>query len=147
MCLENQGLYREMASLVKHYTNRLYDDDGALWEFLANLVESDREISVRYAAVCMRHEWIRISKNESNYAAKHTELSEERFGKSTDYDTILDLRLALETISEQQRTVILLKYYWGFTLEEIAVLTGVSRQAVSQMIRRALRTLKKSLSA
>ena len=139
---KNTHLYAEMENLIKFYNRKLAEDDGALYELLVNLVNSDKEISCRYAAVSIRNEYIKLSKAEQKRATTLNEFT-DRFGYfKPDFDVKIDLKAALSKLSEVQRNCILARYYWGFTAAEIAALRGVSRQSVNSALKRALDKLK-----
>ena len=55
------------------------------------------------------------------------------------------LRGALETLPDQHRQVILLRYYRGLTQSVCAGILGISQVQVSRLERRALETLRKNL--
>ena len=139
---ENTHLYADMAKLVHFYNLKLADDDGALWELLVNLVNSDKELSNRYAAVALRHEYIRLSKAKQKRAEIFTEYGENDGATIPDIDTRLDIKAALLQLSDRERNAVLMRFFWGFSVAEIAALNGVSRQAETRRLRKALDKLK-----
>lgn len=56
-----------------------------------------------------------------------------------------DLKDAIEKLPEKYRTVILLKYYSGMTVEEIAFAMGIPQGSVKSYLSRARSELKKEL--
>lgn len=139
---KNTHLYAEMENLIKFYNRKLSEDDGALYEILVNLVNSDKEISCRYAAVSIRNEYIKLSKAEHKRACVFRELVDIYGAFEPDFDIKIDLKTALSKLSEVQRNCILARYFWGFSAVEIAALYGVSRQSVNRALKRALDKLK-----
>lgn len=131
-----------MAKLVKYYNCKLADDDGALSELLVNLVNSDKELLDRYAAVALRNEFIRLSKAKQKRAENFTEYGENHGAINPDIDLIIDIKAALFKLSDNERTAVLMRYFWGFSVAEIAALNGVSRQAENRRLKIALDKLR-----
>lgn len=139
---KNARLYTDMAKLVKYYNRKLLDDDGALDELLVNLVNSDKELSKRYAAVSLRNEYIRLSKAKQKRAEIFTEYGEIHGVKSPDIDLRIDIKAAISELSDKERNTVLMRYFWGFSVAEIAALNGVSRQAENKRLKIALDKLR-----
>lgn len=139
---KNAHLYADMAKLVEHYNRKLSEDDGALWELLVKLVNSDKVLSERYAAVSLRNEYIRLSKAKQKRAEIFTEYGENNGATSPDIDLRLDIKAALLRLSDKERDTVLMRYYWGFSIAEIAALNGVSRQAENKRLKIALDKLR-----
>ena len=139
---KNAHLYADMAKLVEHYNRKLVEDDGALSELLFNLVNSDKELSNRYAAVALRNEYIRLSKSKQKRAEIFTEYGEKHGATIPDIDLRIDIKAALSALANKERNTVLMRYFWGFSVAEIAALNGVSRQAESRRLRKALDKLK-----
>ena len=139
---ENTHLYADMAKLVHFYNLKLADDDGALWELLVNLVNSDKVLSNRYAAVSLRNEYIRLSKAKQKRAEIFTEYGEKHGATNPDIDLQIDIKAALLTLANKERDTVLMRYFWGFSVAEIAALNGVSRQAETRRLRKALDKMK-----
>lgn len=70
--------------------------------------------------------------------------SRDNTDKSFEYQS---LYLALNSISEKERTAILLYYMQGYDINEIAEITGASSNAVKQHLSRGRKNLKSLLSA
>lgn len=139
---ENEHLYNKMAQLVKFYNFKLCEDDGALWELLVKLVNSDKILSERYAAVALRNEYIRLSKSKQKRAEIFTEYGENHGATSPDTDLQIDIKSALSTLANKERDTVLMRYFWGFSVAEIAALNGVSRQAENKRLKIALDKLR-----
>ena len=140
--IKNESLYADMAKLVEYYNRKLSEDDGALSELLFNLVNSDKELSNRYAAVALRNEYIRLSKAKQKRAEIFTEYGENHGAYSPDIDLKIDIKAALLTLANKERDTVLMRYFWGFSVAEIAALNGVSRQAQWRRLRKALDKMK-----
>lgn len=131
-----------MAKLVEYYNRKLADDDGALSELLVNLVNSDKELSNRYSAVALRNEYIRLSKAEQKRAEAFAEYGENHGATNPDIDLKIDIKAALFKLSDNERTAVLMRYFWGFSVAEIAALNGISRQAEHRRLKVALDKLR-----
>ena len=131
-----------MAKLIEYYNCKLADDDGALVELLVNLVNSDKELSNRYVAVALRNEYIRLSKAEQKRAEVSAEYGENHGATNPDIDLKIDIKAALFKLSDKERTSVLMRYFWGFSVVEIAALNGVSRQAENRRLKIALDKLR-----
>ena len=142
---KNESLYADMAKLVEYYNRKLAEDDGALDELLVNLVNSDKELSNRYAAVALRNEYIRLSKVEQKRAEAFAEYGENHGATNPDIDLKIDIKAALFKLSDKERTSVLMRYFWGFSVAEIAALNGVSRQAEHRRLKIALDKLRNLL--
>lgn len=139
---KNAHLYADMAKLVEYYNRKLSEDDGALAELLVNLVNSDKELSNRYAAVALRNEYIRLSKAKQNCFETLTEYCENHVSVSPDIDLQIDIKAALFKLSDKERHTILMRYFWGFSVAEIAALNSISRQAENKRLKIALDKLR-----
>lgn len=139
---KNESLYADMAKLVEYYNCKLVDDDGALAELLVKLVNSDKELSNRYAAVALRNEYIRLSKVEQKRAELSIEYGENHGVTNPDIDLKIDIKAALFKLSDSERAAVLMRYFWGFSVAEIAALNGVSRQAEHRRLKVALDKLR-----
>lgn len=58
---------------------------------------------------------------------------------------VLDLRRALDSLSERQRTVVVLRYFVDIHDDEIAAILGARPSTVRSLARRALSTLREEL--
>lgn len=139
---KNESLYADMAKLVEYYNCKLAEDDGALSELLVNLVNSDKELSNRYAAVALRNEYIMLSKAKQKRAEIFTEYGENHGVTNPDIDLKIDIKAALLKLSDNERAAVLMRYFWGFSVAEIAALNCVSRQAEHRRLKVALDKLR-----
>ena len=131
---------RQFLPLIRYYANRIKSDTAEvdLWEFLWLLQAKKQPPSDNYVAVCLRNEYIKISKNIPKYCALDFGIAVYDRG----LDTKIDLKNALFRLTKKERETIILLYYYGFSVEEIGTLHGVSRQAVNQTKNRALERLR-----
>lgn len=139
---KNERLYADMAKLIKYYNRKLAEDDGALAELLVNLVNSDKDLFNRYVAVALRNEYIKLSKAKQKRAEFFAEYGENHGATNPDIDLKIDIKAALFKLSDNERTAILMRYFWGFSVAEIAALNGISRQAENRRLKVALDKLR-----
>lgn len=131
------------SGLIRYYARKLRDPhaEGELWGFLWLAMQAQPDKPDRYYAVCLRNEYIRLSKEEkreallSDYWQGYTEMRDEK----------IDLSIALAELSKGQASVIQLYFAGGFSVVEIADFKHVSRQAVNQCKTRGLNELLKLL--
>ena len=135
--------------LIKYYAKRIKCDSAELdlWEFLFFLLKSERGIiNDNYIAVCLRNEYIRLSKKVTSEREKICEIN---LDIATVYDGCfdgnIDIKKALFRLTDKERETIILHYYQGYSLKEIARAHGVSRQAVNTTKNRALEKLRNSV--
>lgn len=130
--------------LIKFYARKIKTDSAELdlWEFLFFLLTSEREIpNDNYIAVCLRNEYIRISKNIPKYCALDFEIK----AFDSERDTKIDLEIALKNLTKKERETIIMFYYYGYSIEEIGKSQNVSRQSVNKTKNRALEKLRNSV--
>ena len=131
---------RQFLPLIKYYANRIKSDtaEADLWGFLWLLQVQKQPPNDRYIAVCLRNEYIRLSKEYSNF----TPISSPILAKKTDYDIAIDLEIALEKITAKERNAVLLQVVCGYTAQEVGEYLGISPQAVNQCKKRGLKKLR-----
>jgi len=118
--------------LIEHYARKLKTNSARcdLWGFLWILLATKQPPpSDRYIAVCLRNEYIRLSKEKSRTVEL---LRDFAAGDSTDFDLRLDLAAALRCLTENERRAVLLTTMQGYTAADVATMLGISRQAVNQ---------------
>lgn len=131
------------SGLIRYYARKLRDphSEGELWSFLWLTMQAHPNKSARYYAVCLRNEYIRLSKEENREAL----LAEYWQGYTERPDEKIDLSKALCGLSKGQFEVIKLHFVGGFSVAEIADFQHISRQAVNRSKTRALNELSKLL--
>ena len=147
---EKNGFFEENArfeKVIKNLARKLNDNqaEGELWGFLWLLQNRPKPPpNEYYILACLKREYIRLSKEESKTDFNSTFLAEvgENF---PDIDFRIDLENACSKLTQKQKRVFALKHY-GFRIEEIAELDGVSRQAENQTYNRACAVLRRSLN-
>lgn len=135
---------KRFSGLIKYYAKRLKTDtaEADLWGFLWLLYcRENKPPNDKYIAVCLRNEYIRISKNIPKYCALDFEIK----AFDSERDTKIDLEIALKKLTKKERETIILFYYYGYSIEEIGKSQNVSRQSVNKTKNRALEKLRNSV--
>lgn len=130
------------SALIRYYGRKLRDPHavGELWGFLWITMETHPNKTDRYYAVCLRNEYIRLAKAESGLSALP-----ERWQGATETDFMrTEFHTLLEGLTEKQKEVLMLRFVWRFTVDEIAKIQKISRQAVNQTVNRALHRIRKN---
>ena len=142
--------------LILKYSSLLkMDTEDAMSEFTLELIriinkfpakdEYDLDMYVlSYIKKSIRNSYISLSKKQTSLNITYLEdfnnigIEESQLSAFWMNDILLKL-------TPVQRDVIILKYYHGYTVNEIANIMNISRQAVNQMKKRALKHLKEML--
>ena len=127
------------SALIRYYGRKLRDPHavGDLWGFLWLTMETHPNKTDRYYAVCLRNEYIRLSKNESATVCTCANVCAPEMDYDDTFETLPDL-------TPKQREVLRLRYGLQYTIDEIAKAKGISRQAVNQMVNKALYRIRKN---
>ena len=146
---ENCDFFAEnerFSRLIKYYAKRIKSDSAELdlWEFLFFLLKSERgNTNDNYIAVCLRNEYIKLSKKVTSEREKFCEIN---LDIAAVYDGCfegnIDIKKALFRLTKNERETIILHFYKGYSLKEIARAHGVSRQSVNKTKNRALDKLR-----
>ncbi len=146
-------LYEVFEKLIHHFEFKLnFDDAGQeLTVFLLELLyatdtdkfKPDKSDGLqRYIAVSLRNRYILISKRQRRYITASNELYDDMGCYSIETEKNIDLKTAMELLSERQRDAIIYRHIFGYTDVEIAEIIGVSRQAVNGLQRRGIKILR-----
>ena len=148
---ENNAFFvqnERFAGLIKFYARRLKGENALydLWDFLFELLAGAKKpLSDRYIAVCLRNEWIRMSKAESALPIPVEEIyssSEEVIKIDFMIDFKIDFSAALMVLTAKEKEVISLHFFYGFSIREIAKHKKLSTVAVNETKLRALKKLR-----
>ncbi|MPM28694.1 Bacteriocin UviA [bioreactor metagenome] len=156
-------LIHKFDPLLKKYAYKLYYED-AYNDLVADFIELLKNIRtdtisscegslVSYIAKAVRNSYIKRSiahsrqRNFIPYSAfDESELYRlEAESATVDETTTLDLCEIGSVLTEAELSVIKMLYFSGYTVNEVALSHGISRQAVNQMKKRALLKLRKWL--
>lgn len=146
------AIYEQYKKLILFYSSKVGDDD-TLQELNIFLIELlyDIDISIfddsskngihKYIAVSLRNQYLKISRNKSDYAKLYCELYENEIKCSLSEENLF-IDEVLRNLSDRQRLIILYKYVYNYTDSEIAFMLSISRQAVNRLKNRALSVLR-----
>ncbi len=134
--------------LIDHYARKLGGATARLdlWEFLFELQSERGELADPYIAVCLRNEYIKLSKAEQKHRAYQEMFADLASSFDPNIDLRIDIATALQGLSKLQRDILSLHFYGGYSVEEIAQSKRISRQAVNSCKLRALKKIKLEIS-
>ncbi len=146
-------LLRVFKRLITYYADKLESTDSLqeLNLFFVELLFSintenfklDSSNSLaRYISVAIRNKYIELSKAESKYNFHHRTFGETFFVYENDFELQFEIAEILKILSDNQRRVIICKYFYNYSDNEISELMGISRQAVNGLKNRALKILR-----
>ena len=161
-------LYQWHIKSLLAYGAKLCDDDELLkdniqdlfielWNGRANLANVENEKF--YLIKSLRYKLIRVEKkrqlhistdsisDENIYKRIEVSVESEIIEKETRNSQINTVRKAINILSKRQQEVIQLRFYQGFTNEQIAELMQMNYQSVSNLIYSSLCRIKKNLSS
>lgn len=136
------------SKLIKFYSRKADDKEieADLWAFLWFLRQrKPPPPSDNYIAVCLRNEYIKLSKfydSLKNFEQDYPPAVD----KLRNYEFLIDLKNALNSLSVKEKSCFILNAYYGFSIYEIALFFRISPQAVSKNRLRAIKKLRVLLS-
>lgn len=148
------SLIERFQPLLRHYAGLLSLEDGfeelrlSLIEILLKLPAADFPSEnpdwavLSYVKRSIYHRYIALSK-ESQLHRNRTAPYQEALQSAQQTPDQLFVRRLVNRLPERQQQVILLEFYLGFRESEIAQMLGISRQAVNQLKKRALHSLRR----
>lgn len=126
---------RVFSGLIKYFANKLNykDSDFELWSFLWLVKhQTQNEKPHKYYAVCLRNEYIRLSKEQSRNFEELTLDDEEIETEISNFDFEISL---FEDLTKGEKELFnALKT--GYTITDYAKIKGVSRQSINQTKKR-----------
>ena len=148
-----EPLYDLFKRLIMLYSKKLYYDDaaGELTLFFIELLYSidlskfhnDDSVSLKkYIAVAIKNRYIALSVNKERYGKVSNKLYDNLEGYLPNFEEHFSLLESINVLSDKQRQIVIYKYIYGYSDFEIAVLLGISRQAVNRLKNRALKCLR-----
>ncbi|MCW9707986.1 RNA polymerase sigma factor [Fodinibius salsisoli] len=126
----------------------------SIWEYRSNL--SQVEYIRSYLFSSLRRTIIRQHDVAETRQERDERYSEESFKKLINKEQLMimdeleeeqkyRLEQAIEQLSKRQKEAVFLKFYNGFTSDEIAEIMGVNKQSVYNYISRSIDTLREQL--
>lgn len=148
-----EPLYDVFKRLIMFYSKKLYYDDAAgdltlffielLYQLDLSKFMADDSISIKkYIAVAIRNQYISLSVNKDRHSNLSNKLYENSDGYLPNFEDRYSLVESIKGLSEKQKMIIVYKYIYGYSDFEIAILLGISRQAVNRLKNRALISLR-----
>lgn len=137
---------KRFSRLIEHYARKLKDPHsaGELWGFLWILQATSFLPNDRYIAVCLRNKYIALAKAEGRTATIKPEIFEKIEAPESFSEAKLDLKEALQELTETQREAVVKQVVLGYTAESAA--NGKrSVQASAQNKRAGLLNLRNSV--
>ncbi len=146
-------IYEVFEKLITHYAFKLGGDDAKqelniflielLYGMDIDLFEPDESDGLqRYISVCIRNKYIKISRENANYANSLAQLYENQVLYTNNLDEHIDIEEALALLPDKQRLIVIYRYIYNYSDDEIAARLGVSRQSVHKLRCKALAVLK-----
>ena len=142
---EKSGFFEQnqrFLPLIRYYSKKLKSETAEqdLLEFLYFLCcRKVKPPNDKYIAVCIRNEYIKLSKDIFIFSQFPKEIGDN----STDLDQKIDIKISLTKLTKNEKTVIILHFYYGFSIVEIAESFNISRQRVNKIKNVALKKLRK----
>lgn len=144
-------LLKKYASKINNY-NFYYDYCNFLLITLYYLDFSKLKVLndgviIRYLQIALKNYYIKNLKqnSETSYSISIDSVIEESVPSSFSYNTIdldIELEMLITHLNKRQQDIIKLIFFYGYSVEEIAKILNISRQAVNQCKNRALCALR-----
>ena len=140
-------IIERFSPLINYYARKLGTDSARLdlTEFLIELLSRRKGLCDKYIAVCLRNEYIRLSREKCDFSLRTVELFDLP-AMDFDVDLHIDIERALSGLSKLQFDILMLHFNGGFTVTEIAKMKGISRQAVNNCKLRAFEKMRDELN-
>ena len=148
-------VFDENWAAVRHHVECVVDDDAEVTEIVSEVFFSawsrlkphrpyDRAWLLKFADRSLRRRWNRVADRRAVTAAAHAGLSNEdaESGASADHAEVLR---ALSGLNVRERRIIMLTYWDGLAVGDIAGSMGVSRACADRIHRRAHEKLRRGL--
>ena len=150
-----ETLVEKFSPLIKKYAHLLRDEDAYnelalfLIERLLSLpldgfAEKDGDYHIlAYLSKAVKNKYVALSKEEEHYLTTNLEFLEIHHSPDgeTNFSDV-EFFMLLGSLTTRQRDVIILLYYYQYSSAETAEKLHMSRQAVNQCKRRALKHLR-----
>lgn len=146
-------IYEEFEKLIFLYSSKLgYEDALAdmnlffvelLYSINLSHFSCDKDIGIkRYIAVSLRNKYITLSIKADKIKKFSVPLYENSYGYCGEYDDKIALHQALKELTTKQKSVLIHRYVYGYSIAEISENYKITRQTVNDTKNRALDSLK-----
>jgi len=154
------SLIEKFTPLFRKYSNLLQCAD-IYSELVLFFIEKIKNIEIRgfeipdghYALIaylnrCIRNHYIYLSKRKAQYDAMISiEEIEVTYATKSRESSDLEFFLLISTLTDFHRDILTLIFYEGYSVQEVAEMKHISRQAVNQAKNRALQILRKIMNS
>ena len=142
-------IYVHYKKLLYFYGGKIGDKDAVheLSAFLAEMLfkinilkfEKDNSDDLhRYIAVCLRNEYYAILKRKQNAKLSFSELTADIPEPHRNIDNSIFIRECLALVSDTQKKILVLRYFYDYSDYEISEKLHISRQAVNKARKKAI---------
>jgi hypothetical protein len=148
---EKRDFFEENAQfqgLIRYYARKLSDPhaEGDLWGFLCIVkILTENKYPDKYYAVCLRNEYIRLSKVD-NFSRGNIPFEDWEKWEEFDLDKKIDLADSVQCLSDAELSAIRLQYGFGYNTLECSARLGISRQAFTKNRKRAFEKMRERLT-
>lgn len=150
-------IYNTFNRLILLYASRIGEKESAqdLSEFLIELLfkmdiskfkSDDSQDVKRYIAVCLRNEYYSMLKKKQNQLSFCSEFTYDVSEITYDFESTLFIKECLANVTENQKTILILRYCYDLSDSQISKKLHISRQAVNKARKKGLETLRAYLS-
>lgn len=148
-----QLIYQFMPLINKYARKLNYEDakNDLIEHFIITIKKMPPMIeakSIKYIETSIRNQSIVLSKKQQQYENKIilTDSIETEFTDKEIQYSSLDIKIILDGLNQKTKEILIARYIYGYTDEEIAKKYNISRQAVHKSRKKALLQLKENLS-
>lgn len=147
-----EELILKFSPLIKKYKRKLnYEDaENDLIEHFIIIIRgmptmNTEAKAIKYINFCMKNKFIKLSKKNKNYSDKIIliDFTEDIYCNQTGHKQLsIDMKNCLNQLSDNRKKILILRYIYGYSDEEISNMMKISRQAVCKSRKKALEQLK-----
>lgn len=145
-----EEIYLEYRNLMFYVANQILHNEQdaedtvhqAFVKIAENIEKIEEAVSPKtknYVAIIAENQAIDLYRKKKRQTV--VELNDEVAGIATEYDGDNTLVRCILKLSGKYRQVILLKYYHGYSVEEISVMLGISKTNATKLTQRAKKKL------
>ena len=146
-------IYDNYKRMIYYFSSKTRDEDTTqeltlfllelLYEIDTSRFSADLSQSLnKYISVSLKNKYISISKEISKKVKEINQIYEKDISLAADFENNIFICEALNQLTLKQRLIIIYKYIYCFTDNEIAQKLNITRQSVNRLKNRALLILK-----
>ena len=142
-----EGIYRDMYRFALYTLKNTYDAEDAVGD---TVIDAYRTIRLLRKPESFRAWVFQILSNKckqrlNSYRVKMMEIPENMISESRDVSEDMDVRRAFAELSDEERLILSLNLFAGYTGREIACALGLNESTVRSKQSRALKKMEKTL--